>query len=114
MATTIRGRHSGRWGLLLARALRNGEGRLLGVLAAHVGLENTFLSFYRSLGLPDGASIAVWNRQGTLLLRHPFIESKIGAQADLPQLAPLLEDLRSILARHGGMCLVSDALWLRH
>lgn len=30
------------------------------------------------------------------------------------QLAPLLEDLRSILARHGGMCLVSDALWLRH
>ncbi|MCB1914769.1 MAG: EAL domain-containing protein [Rhodocyclaceae bacterium] len=91
MATTIRGRHSGRWGLLLARALRNGEGRLLGVLAAHVGLENTFLSFYRSLGLPDGASIAVWNRQGTLLLRHPFIESKIGAQADLPQLAPLLE-----------------------
>ena len=91
IATTVRGRQSGRWGLLLARALRDGKGRLLGVLAAHVGLENTFLSFYRSLGLPPGASIAVWNRQGTLLLRHPFVESMIGVQVEVPQLTPLLE-----------------------
>ena len=30
------------------------------------------------------------------------------------RLAPLLEDLRALLERHGGMCLVSDAHWLRH
>lgn len=30
------------------------------------------------------------------------------------KLAPLLEDLRVVLARAGGMCLVSDAQWLRH
>ncbi|MCB1910191.1 MAG: EAL domain-containing protein [Rhodocyclaceae bacterium] len=91
IATTVRGRQSGRWGLLLARALRDDDGALIGVLAAHVGLENTFLSFYRALGLPAGASIAVWNRQSTLLLRHPFIESKIGVRVDVPQLTPLLE-----------------------
>jgi hypothetical protein len=27
---------------------------------------------------------------------------------------PLLEALRPLLARHGGMCLVSDAQWLKH
>lgn len=27
---------------------------------------------------------------------------------------PLLEELRPLLHRFGGMCLVSDALWLRH
>jgi PII-like signaling protein len=26
----------------------------------------------------------------------------------------LIEDLRTLLVRFGGMCLVSDALWLRH
>ncbi|MBL8858398.1 MAG: DUF190 domain-containing protein [Planctomycetes bacterium] len=30
------------------------------------------------------------------------------------KLALLLEDLRAMLARYGGMCLVSDAHWLRH
>jgi hypothetical protein len=29
-------------------------------------------------------------------------------------LAPLMEDLRTVLRRSGGMCLVSDAHWLRH
>jgi nitrogen regulatory protein PII len=26
----------------------------------------------------------------------------------------LLEELRALLKRYGGMCLVSDAMWLRH
>lgn len=30
------------------------------------------------------------------------------------QLDELLEPLRALLIRHGGMCLVSDALWLKH
>lgn len=30
------------------------------------------------------------------------------------RLEPLLEDLRVLLARHGGMCLISDAHWLQH
>ncbi len=30
------------------------------------------------------------------------------------ELDGLLEGLRALLARYGGMCLVSDALWLRH
>jgi len=29
-------------------------------------------------------------------------------------LDPLIEDLRVLLVRAGGMCLVSDASWLRH
>ncbi len=29
-------------------------------------------------------------------------------------LGPLIEDLRGLLVRAGGMCLVSDAHWLRH
>lgn len=31
-----------------------------------------------------------------------------------PLLAALLEDMRGLLARHGGLCLVSDTLALRH
>jgi len=30
------------------------------------------------------------------------------------KLDDLMEDLRVLLARYGGMCLVSDAHWLRH
>jgi hypothetical protein len=30
------------------------------------------------------------------------------------RLEPLIEDLRILLERHGGMCLVSDAMWLQH
>lgn len=30
------------------------------------------------------------------------------------QLDAFLEELRTVLARYGGMCLVSDAMWLRH
>ncbi|MCB9896538.1 MAG: DUF190 domain-containing protein [Planctomycetes bacterium] len=30
------------------------------------------------------------------------------------RLDELLEELRALLVRHGGMCLVSDALWLKH
>jgi len=30
------------------------------------------------------------------------------------RLDALLEDLRGMLERYGGMCLVSDASWLRH
>ncbi|MCC6130940.1 MAG: transcriptional regulator, partial [Acidobacteria bacterium] len=33
---------------------------------------------------------------------------------DEAELAPLLESLRPLLSRYGGMCLVSDALWVRH
>lgn len=29
-------------------------------------------------------------------------------------LEPLMEELRDVLKRYGGMCLVSDAGWLRH
>jgi hypothetical protein len=31
-----------------------------------------------------------------------------------PVVAPLLEDLRGLIARYGGLCLVSDAVWLKH
>jgi hypothetical protein len=30
------------------------------------------------------------------------------------KLEELLEELRGLLTRYGGMCLVSDAAWLRH
>lgn len=30
------------------------------------------------------------------------------------QLESVVEELRALLSRYGGMCLVSDAMWLRH
>ncbi|MCB1957793.1 MAG: EAL domain-containing protein, partial [Rhodocyclaceae bacterium] len=90
LTTTVRGRQSGRWGLLLAQPILGPEGQFAGVLAAHVGLERTFLSFYRDLGLSPGTSVAVWNREATLLLRQPFSESLIGTRVTLPQVADLL------------------------
>lgn len=36
------------------------------------------------------------------------------AAVDASRLPSLLEDLRPILGRWGGVCLVSDAQWLKH
>ena len=77
VAATVRGRSTGRWGMVLARPLRE-DGRFAGVLAAHIGLEKTFLSIYRQIGIGPGTAIAVWNPQGTLLLRQPFVDRLIG------------------------------------
>ncbi|MCB1889562.1 MAG: EAL domain-containing protein [Rhodocyclaceae bacterium] len=90
LTATVRGQHSGRWGLLLAQPVTDPAGNFAGVLAAHVGLERTFLSFYRDLGLGAGTSVAVWNREATLLMRHPFTESLIGSRVTLPEVADLL------------------------
>ncbi len=90
LTATVRGRQSGRWGLLLAQPITGPGLEFAGVLAAHVGLERTFLSFYRDLGLSPGTSIAVWNEEATLLLRHPFAENLIGTRVNLPQVGELL------------------------
>lgn len=90
VAATVRGRSTGRWGLVLARPLQNGEGRLVGVLAAHIGLESTFLSLYRTLGISPGTAISVWNDHGVLLLRQPFVESLIGRAMDGAVLASVI------------------------
>jgi hypothetical protein len=47
-------------------------------------------------------------------LAGEFSNTSILIVASLTGNEPLLDDLRKLLAKYGGLCLVSDALWLEH
>ncbi len=47
-------------------------------------------------------------------LAGEFSNASLLVVCDDARLAPLLDDVRRLLERFGGMCLVSDALWLKH
>jgi hypothetical protein len=47
-------------------------------------------------------------------LTGEFSNASLLVVCEEQKLASLLEDLRSLLTRFGGMCLVSDAMWLKH
>lgn len=47
-------------------------------------------------------------------LRGEFSNAAVLVVCNQAKLEELLDALRALLTRHGGMCLVSDALWLKH
>jgi len=70
-------RITGRWTTVLARKLTGPGGEFLGVIAR--GIEPIqFEDFFSSVVLEEGTAIAIVNRDGTLLARHPHVDSMIG------------------------------------
>ena len=73
----VRSRATGQWLVSAARPLRSAGGAFAGVLVA--GLDPPYFDrLWNALDLgPDGA-VALLRRDGTLLMRSPFLESALG------------------------------------
>jgi diguanylate cyclase (GGDEF)-like protein len=70
-------RVTGAWTTIIARKVTGTDGEFLGVISR--GIEPThFEKFFASLALGDGAAITMFDREGTLLARHPHNEAMIG------------------------------------
>jgi signal transduction histidine kinase len=70
-------RSVGTWFISLSRRVSGRDGRFAGVAVAAVE-PRYFEHFYRALHLSEGDSIALFNRDGTLLFRSPHSEGVIG------------------------------------
>ncbi len=77
LGTPMRSRATGLWLISAARPLRSASGAFAGVLVA--GLDPPYFDrLWQALDLgPDGA-VALLRRDGTLLMRSPFLESAMG------------------------------------
>ncbi|MBV9561014.1 MAG: response regulator [Bradyrhizobium sp.] len=73
----VRNTADGAWTIYLARRVNDSRGKFLGVIQAAVRLAY-FESFYRSVALPEGGSIALMREEGMVLARYPHAESMIG------------------------------------
>jgi diguanylate cyclase (GGDEF)-like protein len=73
----IQSRLARKWTVAFARKIVGPNGEFLGVLSR--GLDpDKFEDFFRSMALPPGASISLFHTDGTLLARHPHVDSMIG------------------------------------
>lgn len=76
----VKNKIDGAWTIYLARRLSDRNGAFAGVAQAAVRLKH-FEDFYASVSLGEGGSIALLRRDGTMLVRHPRVESMIGEVA---------------------------------
>ncbi|WP_088278355.1 PAS domain-containing protein [Ideonella sp. A 288] len=75
---TMRGLfHPDTWIFPLARRLDRPDGGFAGVVAAG-GRVDYFQHFYRDVRLDEGTRITLMHRDGTLVARHPAVESALG------------------------------------
>jgi diguanylate cyclase (GGDEF)-like protein len=96
-------RVTGAWTTIIARKVTGTDGEFLGVISR--GIEPAhFEKFFASLALGDGAAISMFDREGTLLARHPHNEAMIGRSF---KGGALLELVAPNAADHGTMRLKS-------
>jgi signal transduction histidine kinase/ActR/RegA family two-component response regulator len=83
----VRSRSVGTWLVSAVLPLRSDDGRFDGVIAAAV-LPTYFDQLWNTAGLGEGGSISLFTRDGTLMIRSPYVDSAIGqsfaASATLP------------------------------
>jgi diguanylate cyclase (GGDEF)-like protein len=77
LVETVHGRVTGVWTMVIARRITGPNGEFLGVIARGVEPAN-FERFFATVTLGADASIAMINRDGTLLARYPRNESVTG------------------------------------
>lgn len=77
------GRHTGLNFFSISRTLRRSDGTFRGIVVASIHTDY-FQSFYQSLGLDSGGSIAILRRDGALLVRDPLPDDIIGTRAPEP------------------------------
>jgi diguanylate cyclase (GGDEF)-like protein/PAS domain S-box-containing protein len=76
-AEPVRSYLTGRWTIIIAHRLSGQNGIFLGVMARQVDPFN-FENFFASVALGEGAAISMFHRDGTMLARHPRVDSMIG------------------------------------
>ena len=77
LAEPARSYIDGSWTTVVAHRLSGPGGVFLGVMSRHIDPVN-YERFFASLTLGDGAAIAMFHRDGTMLARYPHIDSMIG------------------------------------
>ena len=73
----VQGRFAQGWATVLARKVTAPSGEFLGVVTRAM-VPGNFESFFAAVALAPGASIAMHQRDGTLLARYPHAEGMIG------------------------------------
>jgi diguanylate cyclase (GGDEF)-like protein/PAS domain S-box-containing protein len=73
----VRALYTGSWTTVFARRLSGSDGVFLGAMGRRIDPAN-FERFFASVALGEGAAISMLHRDGTMLARHPHVESMIG------------------------------------
>lgn len=71
VSQVVKGRVSGKWGIQVARALTDRDGRFAGMIVANIGLEEYFQPFYQGLLLPAGAAVSLRDMTHRVVVRYP-------------------------------------------
>jgi len=77
LSEPVRNLVTGAWTIVLARKLVGSTGQFLGLVLGGIELAY-FEQFFASVALGEDATITMFNRDGTLLARHPRVDSMIG------------------------------------
>ena len=80
-------RLTGAWTFFVGRRVNGPRAEFLGVLVGLIEVRY-FEEFYKAIN-PQGGSIAVWRRDGTLIARYPHAETMMGGK--LPSASPWYE-----------------------
>ena len=79
VGTPVRGRSSNAWNLTASRPLYPGSSEFAGIIVA--ALDPTYFDkHWRSVDVGEGGSIALFRRDGVLLLRSPLDDNAMGKQ----------------------------------
>jgi diguanylate cyclase (GGDEF)-like protein len=78
---------TGHWAIVVARGITGANGEFLGVVTRAIAPE-TVEQFFASVALGQGAAIALFHADGTLLARYPHTERMMGKNFKRP---PLVE-----------------------
>jgi hypothetical protein len=114
----VRAIYTGKWTTVFAHRLSGPGGVFLGVLGRRVDPAN-FEKFFASVALGKGAAISMLHRDGTLLARHPHVDSMIGQNfKSKPLMARLLNEgvqqTRRIESPVDGKDRLGSAVGLKH
>ena len=98
LAEPVRSQSTGNWATILAYRLSGPDGVFLGAMTRRIDPAN-FEKFFASVTLRNGAAISMFHRDGTMLARHPHVDSMIGQNF---KSAPLMS---KVLAEGGNQTL---------
>ena len=79
VGTPVRGRATNAWTVSASRTLRSGNGDFAGIIVAALD-PSYFDKHWRSVDVGDGGSIALFRRNGVLLLRSPLDDTAMGKE----------------------------------
>lgn len=97
----LRGRISGKLTVVIAYPVMDDKGRLRGVLAAGLDLERLGESLLSS-GLPKGAALTIFDRNGRILYRNPDPQKLVGrTMADRPLVKHIIAHKEGVVEAGG-------------